>query len=261
MFEKSLLAIAALIAVGYASFSPLRWWQDIVEYGISWREIVFLSIVLSAVLAPFTPLVAAIIRRFTSWRLRRWQALALSLLLGAVGILMALVSAAFSGPGFFFALVKGTMVALAVMAAFLLLSRQTSQSIAEVYAFLLMIPPAIVAAWSIVSAGAVAFNAKGISDGEPYCLAIHGEEKPVSSLSELRGLEFYTTFTGYKDTSRWFFHGVMIVRRKHGLEVYNWTPRKMQFDRVDNYTLRNIIENPSSECVPRYGFLRSLSII
>ena len=66
-------------------------------------------------------------------------------------------------------------------------------------------------ACAIPLAISVASAATRLANDMPYCIAHHGPNESVQSLSELRGLSLYTTRTGYKHYHRWAYHGVLIV--------------------------------------------------
>lgn len=69
------------------------------------------------------------------------------------------------------------------------------------------------AAWSLSLVPAVVIRTNQVADGHPFCLARHGPAEPIESFWELRGFSFYTTWTGYKSTSTWYYHGILIVDR------------------------------------------------
>ncbi|TNJ38828.1 hypothetical protein [Phaeobacter sp. B1627] len=109
---------------------------------------------------------------------------------------------------------------------------------------------AAAAAWSLLAVPSVVFQAKRISAGYPLCISHHGPSLDVSSIWDLRGFDFYTTDSGYKSTSGWYFHGILIVDGNDGRQYFNWSPRRFRFDRVEHperfiASLRNLCE-PSS---------------
>jgi len=91
----------------------------------------------------------------------------------------------------------------------------------------------LASAVSVSHAGAVWGDARRVAEGDPFCLAWHDTKgAPVRWIGDLRLSRFYLTKTGFKSTSRWYFHGVMIVRRASGDAYYNWSLRHLRFDRV-----------------------------
>ena len=66
-------------------------------------------------------------------------------------------------------------------------------------------------------------------------------------------LAFFTTFTGYKCTSRWYFHAVLIVDGENGREYWNWSISRMRFERF--YNPDRFVERPTYVCQPNPSFL------
>ena len=111
---------------------------------------------------------------------------------------------------------------------------------------------AAAAAWSLLAVPSVVFQANRISAGDPLCISHHGPSSDVSSIWDLRGFSFYTTDSGYKSTSGWYFHGVLTVDGNDGRQYFNWSPRRFRFDRVEPpprliASLRNLCK-PASAC-------------
>jgi hypothetical protein len=120
--------------------------------------------------------------------------------------------------------------------------------------------PAIGAVWSLASVAVVLVSVHRLADGAPFCLAHHGYHSTVvESVWELRWFSFYTTETGYKDTSTDYFHGVLAVETPKGDKIYNWSPRGMRFDPIDR---PHLFRNPSlmSPCSPSPRFWQSLRV-
>ena len=122
-----------------------------------------------------------------------------------------------------------------------------------------MVPASAVAVWSLSVAAIIAISAQRIGDGRPYCLARHGDPGAVETLAALRGLSFRATRSGYKSTSNWFLHGILIVETGTLPEVYNWSPRRLRFDRLTEPG--HLIVDPRGTCQPRMDFLASLPIL
>ncbi|MEO1109587.1 MAG: hypothetical protein AAFX90_16860 [Pseudomonadota bacterium] len=106
----------------------------------------------------------------------------------------------------------------------------------------------VAALWSLVTVPMIQVQAHIIAKGSPFCIAHHSPRSKVDKLYELRGFSFYTEATGYKSTSDWFFHGLMIVDHPDAQRIYNWSPRRWRFDLVERpdafvATVRNV-------CIP-----------
>ncbi|WFU05751.1 hypothetical protein QA648_21520 (plasmid) [Rhizobium sp. CB3171] len=97
-----------------------------------------------------------------------------------------------------------------------------------------------------------------LSSGEPFCIAIHGDEKSISSFAALRGLSFYTNRSGFKDADRWYFHGLLLVGNGKDMRPYNWSPQRLRFDYLADPD--RMLVGVQSACVPKVAFLRSLSL-
>ena len=110
--------------------------------------------------------------------------------------------------------------------------------------------------WSLQAVYSVMNQAKDTADGSPFCIAQHHDSAPIESLSELRGFRFYTTATGYKDSSTEYFHGVLAVQAD-GTRYYNWSPRNQRFDLIEE-AMRVSVRDV---CKPKADFLTTLSII
>jgi hypothetical protein len=267
MLERLILPMATLIVAGYASISPLQAWRGVPGYNSN--QIIVLCLVTLGVLAPFFPLLAAIILRFTQWRMKTWKAMLLASLTVIIGAMMTLVTAAFSDQGFLITLMKGSTLTMAVAASFILIARSGLHSGPGFCGVALMAAPMILAVWSIYAGVLVALLAAKISDGKPYCLAVHGSGKAVQSWAGLRGLSFYTSGYGYKRASSEYFHGVLMVLRGDpgskyarddrgmrlidGSAVYNWSPRGLRFERTDYPVMTE------KACTPTPNFLSRLS--
>jgi hypothetical protein len=97
-------------------------------------------------------------------------------------------------------------------------------------------PAICLATWSLLQVPVVLAQATYLAGGRPFCIADTGAVKhnyyaPVRSVFDLRGTNFYTGVTGYKDSSRWAFHGVLIVRDQLiGDEYWNWSISRMRFE-------------------------------
>lgn len=117
----------------------------------------------------------------------------------------------------------------------------------------------LVALWSLATPLAVAWSVRAVAGGSAYCIARHQPDRPIRTWAELRGVSFHTDRSGYKDTSAWFLHGVMLVDRGQGIEAWNWSPRHMRFERIGRPG--DMAESPFGTCAPRAGFLDGLALL
>lgn len=166
-------------------------------------------------------------------------------------LLIVVVSAALSGPGFPFVFIQTLAASGAVIGAAALLECRMRLALATA-AF-----PIVIAIWSLGSGAAAASGANLIADGRDYCVAGHGGP-PVRSWAELRGVALYTDRAGYKSTSRWYFHAVLLVDDADGGASFNWSPRRLRWERLE-YPER-LIEPVRGSCEPSPAFLRQLHI-
>ena len=97
---------------------------------------------------------------------------------GVFGAILSFFFAGFSGAGGHIALLHGMTLTASVSASFLVLCRGEVSSSMIFPSFLIL--PAVASAWSLFTGVVVAASASAISDGNPYCLASHGERKAVS---------------------------------------------------------------------------------
>lgn len=111
--------------------------------------------------------------------------------------------------------------------------------------------------WSLACVPVTMAQASCLAHGAPFCMARHEPEpSPVRSLWDLRSFSLHTTLSGYKDTSRWYSHGLLAVDAPEGKQLFNWSPRRMRFDPVDDPDL--FIAGLRDACTPQDHFWRSL---
>ena len=249
------IAMAALVAVGFGDFDQIGTAPEPTPGG----PFGFRFVLRIAQLAPFFPLLMLALACLTGLHLPRGVARFLSFLSVALGLTITAASAAASGPGSLIVLVEGIALTLAVAATFRLLARPDGDARTRRAALMRMAPATAVALWSLGAAGLIAASATRISDGRPYCLARHGDTEAVESLAALRGLSFYTTRSGYKSSSNWYMHGILIVETGAAPEVYNWSPRRLRFDRLREPGRLTI--DPRGNCKPRADFLAALPLL
>lgn len=174
-----------------------------------------------------------------------------------VGLLLTLVSTAFSSPhATLLTLAHGGALSVAVASSVLGLSIGRIGLLGAGSAFLGMGLSAIAAVWSLLSVPSVAVQANRVSAGYPFCLSHHGPSSDVNAVWDLRGLSFYTTDSGFKSTSGWFFHGILIVDATDGRLFFNWSPRRLRFDRVDHP--ERFVASVRNLCVPSSTFWSDL---
>lgn len=207
--------------------------------------------------APLVPFLLIIMKFFLGLSIGRSLADGIGALSAVLGLLLTLASVALSGAGMALSLWHGLTLTGAVVTSILLFSNKDQLTLKSplvlVFSFAVL-----VGAWSLLTIPTIAFQAHKIANGRAYCIEPHGSQSGIMTLSGLRGLAFYTTASGFKSTSRWYFHGVLLVEDTADvLEAYNWSPRGMTFHRIEHPN--RFIQNPLGVCIPRNGFLTSLS--
>lgn len=101
--------------------------------------------------------------------------------------------------------------------------------------------------WSLVSLAAALIQIPGLVQGQPYCLA-RGGAGPAT-LADLRGLAFFTSETGYKSTSHWYFNGILLTPEAQ----WNWFARRLSFQPIAHP--RRFTSSPRAECTPETAWL------
>ncbi len=254
--QRTAIFFTILIVLGFTQFRTLFYSLYFLEKG----GINYFIISTSITAAPFIPFFTVLFLIFFPWRMHRYLAVALAIGTGSAGMLFSLFAASLSGGGAYMVLVHGFTLSLAVSASILFTARRSTQPSSK-GGWLLLIIAAATGLWSLVAGVAAAAQAQYIAGHQAFCIAAHTEndDAPLRSFAELRGLSFYTTLSGYKKYHHWYFHGLLIVNHSDGVKVYNWSPRRLRFDLVENPEL--ILKSPKSACVPRNNFWRSLSIL
>ncbi|WP_109313411.1 hypothetical protein [Ruegeria sp. AU67] len=146
-------------------------------------------------------------------------------------------------------LLHGISLTIAIASSFLIWSGRDGKPNPSRTAKIGISISTLIALWSLLTIPMLLFQARLIADGSPYCIAEHSENSPIEALHELRGFSFYTTKTGYKSTSEWYFHGLMIVDHPDDQRVYNWSPRHRRFDLVERPDA--LIEPVRNVCVAK----------
>lgn len=216
---------------------------------------------LAVQVSPAIPLVLCLIYAFSIFRLNIAWTITFSVIIGLVGALLTLSVAAFSGPGFEIVFAQGTSLTLAIVGGVLLLTAKLDEwAKTRVMAVSGLTAGILAALWSLFSAVSVVYQTVQLTQGLPFCLAYHSNEiAEIEAFSDLRGFSFYTTKTGYKDSSSWFFHAVLIVDTENEIRLYNWSPRNLRFYPVK---LRSRLIIPiGNSCLPQADFWRKMSVI
>lgn len=121
-------------------------------------------------------------------------------------------------------------------------------------------PIVVLAIWSAASGVLAGTQAVTLADRYPYCIATSTRGSPygpLRSLFELRGTNFYTEHTGYKDSSRWYFHAVLIVSAEQGRRYWNWSILRLRFEPIECF--ERLVEPIQGACLPETDFLSRLS--
>lgn len=258
MCPKLFLGMAVVILVGYVK---LPFWSRLMELlkDSHAPRLVFLVEGLAHV-GPLIPLVAALARLASPFRFRGNAARTIAGTVVGAGLFFSFFAGAFSGAGSEIVWLYGFTLTLAVAASVLLLADDQTKPWWPFLTIGLLLVPFVAAIWSLAAGVVIYRQAEQLSGGQPYCIAHHNDrEDPVSSLADLRGLMFYTTFSGYKDSSHWYFHGLLLVGRGQHLNVFNWSPRHLRFDLLQKPQVQFI--DPRKACRPRLDFLKSLKAI
>nr|WP_321511041.1 hypothetical protein [uncultured Celeribacter sp.] len=111
----------------------------------------------------------------------------------------------------------------------------------------LLLTVTLISLWSLVAMALALNQISALTQGAPYCVARSGA--PIHSIADLRGLAFYTDETGFKSTSRWTFHGVLLTED----QAWNWSPQRLRFDPIPKVVFPEI-RRP--ECPLEANFLR-----
>lgn len=167
-----------------------------------------------------------------------------------IGLCLTLLCVAISAPGSkFLSMLHGGGLTLAVVASLLYMTPKRLSARAARLAAAGVGLSSLLAIWSLLSVPAVLFQARAVAAGAPYCIAQHGPSRKVETLWDLRGFSFYTRDSGYKDNSGWYFHGVLTVEGAEGRQYFNWSPRRLRFDRIEHPD--RFIASVQKLCSPR----------
>lgn len=210
-------------------------------------------------LAPLVPLLLVTLRFWAGKPLNRSITVFLSVIAAVFGGLIVLLGAAVGTTGTTIAMMHGFALTTAISATILLLSINDVGNGFSLTIKGLLIFPLLVSIWSVTNIFAVILGANQLSQGRAFCIATHSPTEPIRALEQLRGLSFYTTASGFKDNSGWYFHGLLLLDNDGPDQVFNWSPRRLRFDQVEDP--EKMIIRPTNACKPRNNFWGSLSIL
>ena len=208
---------------------------------------------LGLALLSMLPLLLALLRAATSRRLPPWLSTILMIGITGLGVAITMLSA-IVGAGSNLTIANGLILILGITAMVRHLERAGQCRTA----FKGLAIAAFGAVWSLGAGLAAGIGAVTLAGDAPYCLATQSLAGPVQSLAALRGLSFYTNQSGYKSTSHWFFHGILIVADPQGDTYYNWSPRHLRFEGLSNPDRQ--IASPLHICTPIPGFGQTLPL-
>lgn len=252
-FPITFLISAFIIGLGYFPVFS----EPFVPKSRDWIEF-FIFYLLSC--APLIPLLCSIVFVFTRFRFPRIIGIGISLIVGVLGLIISLAQAGFSGAGGNMSLFYGVTLTIAVSSSILIISQHKQRNGFGRYSWMFMIVPIIVSIWSLAAVPTILWHAEKISKGRPFCVAENASsKKQVKTLADLRGLSFFTTESGFKTNSHWYFHGVLIVQDDLENFVFNWSPRTFGFNRIDKP--ERYIGRPNLACKPIKNFWHTVSVI
>lgn len=252
-YKTNFIIFSIITFLGFAP-APAR----IIEFDSPFLS-VSISQYLFSLFLTLAPFIAIKIRSKKSNYMSRSLAGIIIVITLIIGFMLTLLSAAFSGAGAKFVLVHGSLVTLIVTTSVAHLVATPHRGLIGIFSNVSMFLATFAATWSIISMFMVIINVEKTANQRPFCIAHHSSHAtPVKSIAELRGFSFYTVSTGYKDSSKWYFHGVMVVANEDGDQYYNWSPSSSKFDeRKRQHLLIVRIEN---SCTPKQNFWRTLRI-
>ena len=252
MLRIFFITTGILIALG---FTPIPFFPDNLGHGAGWLHWPIGAISAMALV----PLTLAIIGMVLPKPLNKFVASGFAIVAAIIGAGLTFLYATQTGAGSLLATVHGLSLTLAVSASILMLATQNRSKPFKTAPVILLLAPLAVALWSLVSGVAVVWQANRLADNHAFCVAAHDHSAPIRTFAQLRGLSFYTTASGYKSTSRWYFHGLLIVKTDTGKDYYNWSPRRMKFQQIKHPERFKI--SPLNVCRPHTDFWANLSVL
>lgn len=145
-----------------------------------------------------------------------------------IGWALTLVTCAFAGPGATLTFLYGGTLTVAIWASLALLSKAAPSARRQRRVRAALALASLAALWSLAAMAVAQISAKRIAAQRPYCLLRHDSFSPADP----RGFFSYTSASGYKDSSTWYFHGLLLIETASGPAVYNWSPRRLRFDPI-----------------------------
>ncbi|WP_122072624.1 hypothetical protein [Pseudophaeobacter sp. EL27] len=222
-----LAAFAALILAGFI--------QPLDTSLVSTSSTVIGVLALAVWFAPASPMVFVCLGAGLKTTVSPVWIRVLAVALCGVGVCLTLLGVAFAPPGAgLLSALHGGGLTLAVVASLLCMTPKWLSARAARLAAVGVGLSSLLAIWSLLSVPAVLFQARAVAAGAPYCIAQHGPSRKVETLWDLRGFSFYTRVSGSKDSSGWYFHGVLTVEGAAGRQYFNWSPRHLRFDRIEH---------------------------
>ncbi len=257
--RSSSIIIGIIIVFGLAPFPNnikeyyYRFIAQKYENNIETLLILFIVLFLTS---PFVPLTISIIVKTTNLIIAPVFVILLVVLSFLVGLFFTIIASAFGGVGQELAVVHGTVLTLAVISSIIFMTKEPFHHPGGVLVIGGLGIVTAAALWSLLCLALIVLQTNVIVQNHPFCLAYHGKDEPIKSLANLRGFWFYSMNSGYKMNSRWFFHGVLLVETSDGSEYFNWSPRRMRFDRIENE--EKFIVPVRDACTPRVDFWESI---
>ncbi|MEM9100336.1 MAG: hypothetical protein AAGC79_17645 [Pseudomonadota bacterium] len=214
----------------------------------------------AALAGPFLPLIASFAVVICRPQLSAGPVLALLTLIGFIGAGFGLVVLVAGRPSIWIA--QFAVFTALSGGVFCLLRSEVNHLTVHVCGGCLLALSILASLWS-VGAGLRAYqHAQDLADGRPYCIAYHGLDRPIRSLSDLRGGWLWTGHDGFKLGDQWYFDALLII--KDG-QIYNWSHRAMRFHLLPGQSAeidRRFIAGPLSPiCRPVPDFLARLPIL
>ncbi len=259
-YDWWLLALTAVIALGFYVPLELNLDWSAPEGGYKLWHFAVLALVIPLMQWPLFPLLSLALFHSDKYLLWRWLAVTLGLAFGGLCLLALFPMAIMSGPGALFILTLGAAVIFHFMATIIGLSGCRMNDKTRGFILACLSITAAAALWSFLTMPIVAVQAARTADGSPYCLVDHveGAGEAHSSVLHLRGMNLFTTATGYKMSSRWYYHSIMLVQDGDTLRAFNWSHRRLRYDEIRNYHQKIIPIGEQCEPVP--NFIRRIVI-
>lgn len=251
-----LFVCSLIIAVGIAP-SPLDIIQQTWEHG---NLPVLLFLLVFVQLSTLTPLALGTIRIATSARFQPSIASLLSHTVVFFGMAATLLAAAISGVGSVLMLALGTSYTCAIASSLSLFAMSPHTRMRTLFSMCGLLIATAGSIWSIQTVPSIILQATSLAKTAPFCLGRHtSQHSPVTKFSDLRGFSFYSTGSGYKDSSRWFFHGILIVGTGNNRQYYGWSPRIQEFFKIERE--RSYIIPLRNSCKPTERFFDTLYVL